>query len=118
MGLFLLRAIAAFLLAGAGYNLSSGLEASSTFDALSVLGLTLAVASILIAIGAFTVPFAVAAGIGLLGCIVASRSCYCTPILLTTGITFVVGLLGPGAYSIDARLFGWKRLEIGGRRDG
>jgi putative oxidoreductase len=25
-------------------------------------------------------------------------------------------LLGPGAYSVDARLFGWKRIEIGERK--
>jgi hypothetical protein len=24
-------------------------------------------------------------------------------------------LIGPGAWSIDARLFGWRRLEIGDR---
>ncbi|MBY0504469.1 MAG: hypothetical protein K2X03_11195 [Bryobacteraceae bacterium] len=88
------------------------------FDAFSMLGITLSVSSLLIAVGAFAVPVAVAAGIALLGCIAAAHSCYCTPIVLTTGITFVVGLLGPGAYSIDAQLFGWKRLEIGRRRDG
>jgi uncharacterized membrane protein YphA (DoxX/SURF4 family) len=26
-----------------------------------------------------------------------------------------LALLGPGTWSIDARLFGWKRLKIGGR---
>lgn len=117
MGLFLLRAIAAFLLAKAGYDLNYGVAASSTFDVLHLLGFALALSSLLLATGAFAVPVAIAAGLGLLGCIVASHSCYCTPILLTTGITFVVGLLGPGAYSIDAQLFGWKRLDIGRRRD-
>jgi putative oxidoreductase len=28
-----------------------------------------------------------------------------------------LALIGPGAWSIDARLFGWKRLEIGDRRN-
>lgn len=27
-----------------------------------------------------------------------------------------LALLGPGAYSVDARLFGWKRIEIPDRR--
>ena len=118
MGLCLLRAIAAFLLARAGYRLSSGLETPSTFDAVSLLGCTLALSSLFIAIGAFAVPVAIVAGTGLSACLVAAHSCHCTPILLTTGITVVVGLLGPGAYSIDAQLFGWKRVEIGKRRDG
>jgi hypothetical protein len=29
-----------------------------------------------------------------------------------TVIGVALALLGPGAWSIDARLFGWKRLEI------
>ena len=28
-----------------------------------------------------------------------------------------LALIGPGAWSIDARLFGWRRLEIRGRKD-
>jgi putative oxidoreductase len=31
-------------------------------------------------------------------------------LLLTLGIS--LALLGPGAWSIDARLFGWRRIEI------
>ena len=27
-----------------------------------------------------------------------------------------LALLGPGAWSVDARLFGWKRIDIGDRR--
>jgi hypothetical protein len=32
-------------------------------------------------------------------------------LLATLGVA--LALLGPGAFSIDARLFGWKRVEIG-----
>lgn len=35
-------------------------------------------------------------------------------ILLCT-ISAALAMLGPGAYSADARIFGWKRIEIGDR---
>ena len=37
-----------------------------------------------------------------------------TPILLGT-LGGALALLGPGAWSVDARLFGWKRIPIGDR---
>jgi putative oxidoreductase len=36
--------------------------------------------------------------------------------ILLAGLGAALALLGPGAWSVDARLFGWKRLEIP-RRD-
>jgi len=35
-------------------------------------------------------------------------------VIATLGIS--LALLGPGLWSIDARLFGWKRLKIGDRK--
>jgi putative oxidoreductase len=36
--------------------------------------------------------------------------------LATLGVA--LALIGPGAWSIDARLFGWRRLEIRNRKSG
>jgi hypothetical protein len=38
-----------------------------------------------------------------------------THILLVT-LGAALGLLGPGAWSVDARLFGWKRIDIPNRK--
>ena len=35
--------------------------------------------------------------------------------ILLAALGTALALLGPGAWSVDARLFGWKRLEIRGR---
>jgi len=37
-------------------------------------------------------------------------------ILLCT-LALAIALLGPGAWSVDARLFGWKRIEIDTRQN-
>jgi putative oxidoreductase len=39
-----------------------------------------------------------------------------TDILLCT-LALAIALLGPGAWSVDARLFGWKRIDIDTRKN-
>jgi putative oxidoreductase len=38
------------------------------------------------------------------------------PSILLASIGAALALLGPGAWSLDAKLFGWKRIDVGGRR--
>ena len=37
--------------------------------------------------------------------------------ILLCALAFAIALLGPGAWSVDARLFGWKRIEIDTQRN-
>jgi uncharacterized membrane protein YphA (DoxX/SURF4 family) len=37
--------------------------------------------------------------------------------VLLAALAAALALLGPGAWSVDARLFGWRRLEISDRRE-
>ena len=37
--------------------------------------------------------------------------------ILLCALAFAIALLGPGAWSVDARLFGWKRIEIDTRKN-
>jgi putative oxidoreductase len=39
------------------------------------------------------------------------------PDILMATICVALVMLGPGAWSVDARLFGWKRIDIRERRD-
>ena len=37
--------------------------------------------------------------------------------ILLCALAFAIALVGPGAWSVDARLFGWKRIEIDTQRN-
>ena len=90
--------------------------ATGTPSDLGVVGSVLCAADgVLLAVGLWTpltagfgTVLALAQAVGLPG-----RGCSG---LMLAAVTAALALLGPGAWSIDARLFGWKRIEIAPRK--
>lgn len=113
-GLFLLRAITALTISYFGFNLQ---EVSLTTGA---SGLTFArLASILLPILGVLTLFGFATVItGSLSCVVllVSFSWMHAGLnglsLIASGLSLVLILVGPGAYSLDSHFFGWRRIEI------
>lgn len=68
------------------------------------------VASILIVVGFWT---SIAASAGPVAAVTAYGFGFVqSGTLLLAGLFLVIALLGPGAFSIDARLFGWKQIRF------
>ena len=72
-------------------------------------------AGILLVVGLWTPIAAVLAAVGELWCAFSKPGDWLTHILLIT-LCAAVALVGPGAWSLDARLFGWKRINIRNRQ--
>jgi hypothetical protein len=110
LGLFLLRLITALTLARSGYSLLY--ESATGWGLTPWAGGALSFLSVLLVVGFVTT----AAGIAACGLVVSSLLWLGLPLTANSGIalglTLVSMLLGPGSYSIDARLFGWRRVEI------
>jgi putative oxidoreductase len=110
-GLLLMRAVTGVVLLGqAALTLHHG----DTFQvvALAVLG---GVAGVLLLAGLWTpVTGITVAGIALFSIFV--RAGDPTVYFLLASIGIALALLGPGAFSIDARLFGLKRIDIRDRQ--
>ena len=106
-----MRAVAAIALADQGI---SRLPGGTSSRALALALMLIALAILLIA-GLWT-PVA-----GALVAFIELWKTYSRPadlwfyiLLATLGVA--LALLGPGAWSVDARLFGWKRIEIRDRK--
>jgi len=114
-GLLLMRmAAAGALLLRAGAVLAAGPAV-----AVAAIHVLAAVVGILLLLGLWT-PF-----VAVLGVVAGGWEAYANPgnagfHILLAALCAALALLGPGAWSLDARLFGWKRVEIqdGKRRIG
>ena len=114
LGLLLLRAAAAAALIAPAAHMVAGRPTYASLPE-SVLG---AVDGVLVAAGlwtplsaGFATLLALAEAVGVPG-----RTCGA---LMLAAMTTSLALLGPGGWSIDARLFGWKRIEgVPRRTDG
>jgi uncharacterized membrane protein YphA (DoxX/SURF4 family) len=107
VGLLLIRVVAGTtLIAHAVAMLTAGPEVASAVPHLLTAGI-----GILLLIGLWT-PVA-----GALAALDAAWLAFSSPgdarfYILLAALAAALALLGPGAWSVDARLFGWKRIEI------
>ena len=113
MGLLLLRVVAGFATIFHG---ASRLESGLALGALLLQALGI-VAGILLLAGLWT-PVA--------GSLVAALEVWSwistnppdpLPNILLACVGAALAMLGPGAWSVDARLFGWKRIDLGNPRN-
>jgi len=111
VGLLLLRLVAGIAVIAHGITrLEAGPPIGSA--SLDVLGLA---AGVLLLAGLWTpVSGSLLAGLELWNVISRQSADPWADILLGT-IGAGLGLLGPGAWSVDARLFGWKRINVPSR---
>ena len=108
-----MRVVAA---AALGFKAVSGLSDQFHTGSAAIIGLQIG-AGLLLLVGLWT-PVAGLLVVALEGwLLVAQPQDPWAHILLAT-LGGALALLGPGAWSADARLFGWKRIEIRDRRTG
>jgi hypothetical protein len=111
LGLFLLRGITALTLGYSGYSLQEG-SAAAAFSFPRLVSFLLPLLGVLTIFGFATMIS------GIVSCALLIVSFgWLHPqsnglFAIAAGLSLVLMLLGPGAYSLDARFFGWRRVEI------
>jgi uncharacterized membrane protein YphA (DoxX/SURF4 family) len=108
-GLLLLRLVTGFVLIHHGLIGSSAYQLEPATREWVMVG-----AGTFLIIGLWTPMMGVLVAIIELWIAISRPSDLCIPLLLGT-LGAGLAMLGPGAWSIDARLFGRKRIEIGNR---
>jgi putative oxidoreductase len=105
------------LVAGAGLILQAIMALRSQPPiGLAILNVIAVIAGILLVAGLWTpIVAALVAMIELWTAFFSHAPDPWTFILMGT-LGIALALLGPGAWSVDARLFGWKRIDIGDRK--
>lgn len=105
-GLFLLRLVTGAAMIHLGLEKLSN-EPRTGLIVLSLIGMG---AGVLLLAGLWTPVTGTLAAILAIWTLIAQRGDPWIPILVGA-LGAALALLGPGAWSVDARLFGWKRLE-------
>ena len=106
-GLLLLR-----LLAGSGLLHGGVLSAQSAFNTAQMVPPILATASgVMVVVGLFT-PFAGILAVAVEVWIAFSHPGYRWPQIGFAALCLSIVMIGPGAWSIDARLFGRKQIDL------
>ena len=115
LGLFLLRVIAALTLGYLGYSLAGSAAAGAVFSLPRLVSVLLSLLGVLMIFGLATMI----SGILSCGLLLVSLGWLHPPSnglsIIAAGLSLALVLLGPGAYSLDARFFGWRRIEIARR---
>jgi hypothetical protein len=114
VGLFLLRLITASELGRSGYELLYE-SAAATAWGLSLAhwaGVFLSLLGITITVGLAVPASAVVGSLVLCASFIWLKLPLDVPTATAFGLSLVLVLLGPGAYSVDSALFGWRHIEI------
>jgi hypothetical protein len=115
VGLLLLRMITALTLGYSGFSLQERSAAAAVFSFSYLLGALLPLLGLLMIFGLATMIA------GILSCVLLLVSFDWLNLrsnglpAMAGGLSLVLMLLGPGAYSLDAHIFGWRRIEIAKR---